>query len=47
MPVMGTIKDVMHYFDMSAAEFAREWKLCSEQDKIDLKTGIGNGTLTY
>jgi len=42
-----TIKDVMAYFGMTATEFAREWKACSQVDKQKIKEGIGNGSLTY
>lgn len=42
------MKDVMKYFGFpSAAAFAKEWKTLTEQDKEDLKRGIGDGSLTY
>ena len=44
---MATIKDVMAFFGMTASEFAKEWKGLSEADKVALKSGIGDGSLTY
>ena len=32
---------------MTSADFAREYKALSTQDKTDIKEGILNGTLTY
>lgn len=31
----------------SAAQFAKEWRRLSDQDKADLKKGIQDGTLNY
>lgn len=47
MPEIVTIKDVMAYFDMSAATFAREWKKLSTEEKNQLKAGIANESLSY
>lgn len=44
---MGTIKDVMEFFGMTATEFAKEWKELSATSKVQLKSGIGDGSLTY
>lgn len=41
------MKDVMEYFDMTVAEFRREWAKMTPSDKEQLKTGIQSGTLTY
>lgn len=41
------MKDVMEYFDMTVAEFRREWAKMTPSDKEHLKTGIQSGTLTY
>lgn len=41
------MKAVMTYFAMNAADFAREWKQLTPQDKDDLKTGTADGSLTY
>lgn len=44
----ATLNEIRAYFGItSAAEFAREWRQLSTQDKEDLKAGIGNGTFTY
>ena len=46
----ATLKDVMAFLrkdNETITEFSKEWKSLSEQDKQDLKQGIGNGTLTY
>ncbi len=32
---------------MSLQTFRNEWQALTDQDKTDLKTGVGNGTLTY
>jgi hypothetical protein len=39
--------DVMKYFELKAAPFRAEWNLLTEADKVQLKDGVGNGTLTY
>lgn len=44
---MATMGEVMKWFGMRPAEFRKEWAELTDQDKTDLKTGIGNGTLTY
>lgn len=43
------MKDVMAFFGpwKSTAEFSKEWKALSEQDKADLKKGLADGSLTY
>jgi hypothetical protein len=43
----ATLKEVRDTFGMSSGDFARDWKKLSEQDKKDLRQGIGDGTLTY
>lgn len=42
--ILSRIRD---FFGMTSADFAREYKLLSTQDKADLKQGIEDGTLTY
>jgi hypothetical protein len=44
---LATIPEVRDWFGLSSKEMAAEWKLLSTQDRLELKTGIGNGTLTY
>jgi hypothetical protein len=47
----ATIMDVKNYFGYSnAAEFRQEWSKLTDQDRKDLKIGIGKGEtgpLTY
>lgn len=43
----ATMVEVMRYFDMTPATFKKEWSELSDQDKMDLKNGVGNGSLTY
>lgn len=47
---------VMKYFEMTVSQFKQEWAKLTDQDKADLKAGIGeydpatgtaSGTLTY
>lgn len=53
---MGTMVDVMHFFEMKPAQFKPEWARLSEQDKEQLKEGVGrldkvtgrfSGPMTY
>ena len=41
------IKEVMAYFGIPITQFGKEWKQLSEQDKNQLRRGIGDGTFTY
>lgn len=44
----ATVKEVKDFFgEKSISKFTTEWKALTEQDRADLKNGIGNGTLTY
>jgi hypothetical protein len=40
-------KEIMTFFDMKAKDFIKEWKLLTEQDKQQIREGIGDGTLDY
>lgn len=42
--ILSQIRD---FFGMSSADFAREYKALSTEDKEQIKAGIANGTLTY
>lgn len=42
---MVEVKDFFEYKKLS--DFRADWNLLSDQDKSELKKGIGNGTLTY
>jgi hypothetical protein len=47
----ATMADVFKFFadgtDYKMSEFRNDWKELTDQDKADLKAGIGNGSLTY
>lgn len=49
----ATIKAVRDFFNegsvrpMSVKEFSTEWNQLTEDEKEQIKTGIGNGTLNY
>lgn len=43
----ASIKEVMAFFGMTAQEFTKEWRKMSQQDKEELRRGIGDGSLTY
>lgn len=46
----ATIKQVTDYFrreGQTLKEWTAEWNQLSEEEKAQLKEGIGNGTLTY
>lgn len=51
----ASVKDVRDFFEMTMPEMKREWmgvgedpsKKLTDEDKKQLKEGIGNGTLTY
>jgi len=44
----ATLIEVKNYFGYdSPTAFAKDWKQLSDQDKTQLKVGIGNGTFTY
>lgn len=42
-----SLKEIMGFFGMSAAEFMKAWKVMSDKDKADIKTGIADGSLNY
>jgi len=43
-----TLKKVREFFGYEKlADFARDWRQLTEQDKADIKKGITDGTLTY
>jgi hypothetical protein len=49
----GTIKQVADFFKTGDAErdrlanFTAEWKQLTDEDKAQLREGIGNGSFTY
>ena len=46
----ATLKQIADFFRKEGetlSQFAAEWKALPEEDKAQLREGIGNGTLTY
>jgi hypothetical protein len=46
----ATLKQVADYFRLpgqTLKAFTEEWKLLSDEDKEQLKSGLGNGSMTY
>lgn len=44
----ASLSQVREFFGIEqAGTFRKEWTALSEQDKSDLRNGIGDGTLTY
>ena len=46
----ATLKQVTDFFRstyQTLKEFSEDWKRLTEQDKDDLKKGIGDGSFTY
>lgn len=44
----ATLVEIMKFFGIdNAAAFRKEWVAMTPQDKEDISSGIGNGTLTY
>jgi hypothetical protein len=42
-----SLKDIREYFGMTAKELMAEWPKLSDEDKVQLRTGIADGTHTY
>jgi hypothetical protein len=43
----ATLKETMAYFGISIGQFGKEWKELTDEDKAQIKAGIGDGTFTY
>ena len=46
----ATLKQIAEFFRKDGetlSQFAEEWKSLSDKDKADLKSGLGDGSLTY
>jgi hypothetical protein len=52
-PGMASMVEVFNFFsdgktnDYKLAQFRKDWGELSEQDKVDLRSGVGNGSFTY
>jgi hypothetical protein len=43
-----SLKDLKEFFGYEMLkDFAKDWKVLSDQDKEDIKEGVGNGTFNY
>jgi hypothetical protein len=45
--LVASVTEVMRYLEMPIAQFKVEWMKLGVMDKMQLRTGIGNGTYTY
>lgn len=46
----ATLKDVAAFLrkdNETLTQFSQEWKTLTDEDKRQIREGIGNGTLTY
>lgn len=43
----ATLKQVIDYFGISMTQFAKEWKQLSEEERQQIKAGIGDKSFTY
>jgi len=43
----ATIKQVTDFFGMKLAEFRDEWQQLSDDERQQIRQGIGDGSLTY
>lgn len=42
-----TLKNIMLFFGITPAEFTREWKQLTPEDKEQIKSGLTSETYTY
>jgi hypothetical protein len=47
MTKLATLKEIAQFFGMASAEFRQELPKLTPADKMQLATGIGDGTLNY
>lgn len=49
MEELATLKVVREYFGMSVTEFRKEWTAegLTESDKMEIRKGLADGTLSY
>lgn len=43
----ATLTTIREFFGLNAAEFRAQWTKLTTEDKVQLKEGFENGTLTY
>lgn len=43
----ATLKEVTTYFGIKLSEFKNEWAALTDEDREQIKRGIGDGTETY
>jgi hypothetical protein len=43
----ASLKEVRDYFGIDGKQMIAEWRKLSDRDKVELREGIGDGTLTY
>lgn len=41
------LKQVMAFFGMTSQEMSREWKRLDARDKVEIRNGLGDRSLTY
>ncbi len=46
-PQPAGVKQVMAYFGMTAQEMTKEWRALTDEDRRQIREGIGNDTFTY
>ncbi len=46
-PTKTGIKEIKEFFGMKTSDFMAQWKGLSAKDKLELRQGILDGSLTY
>jgi hypothetical protein len=44
---LATLKEVRDYFGISGKDMIAQWRHLTDEDKRQLREGLGNGTQTY
>ena len=44
---IATLKEVRDFLEAPSKGFATEWKALTDEDRAQIRSGIGNGSLTY
>lgn len=44
---LASLAEVRDYFGLSAKQMMSDWRKLTEDDKRQLRAGLGDGTLTY